>query len=203
MKTAKDRAGGLAKSRRRIEVQPLAGSIGAEIIGVDLGGELDDDTIAAIRQALLEYIVIFFRDQETTPERRVAFGRRFGELYRYPDYRTWEARIGTHADYPEIIELRKEPEDRRNIGNRWHSDVTFHECPPMGSILYALEVPRSAAIRYSRTSTSRSRRCPRGCAPCLRNFARSTTMRMWFIPTLIPRHFWRDAPPCRRIQRGH
>ena len=63
--------------RQSISIQPLAGAIGAEIAGVDLAQELDDATIAAIRQAWLEHLVIFFRDQELPPARLLALARRF------------------------------------------------------------------------------------------------------------------------------
>jgi hypothetical protein len=65
-------------SRQSISIQPLAGAIGAEIAGVDLAQQLDAETIAAIRQAWLDHLVIFFRDQELPPARLLALARRFG-----------------------------------------------------------------------------------------------------------------------------
>lgn len=119
---------------RRIEVNPIAGGIGAEIEGVDLAEELDNDTFAEVHQALLDNLVIFFRKQKMTPEQHKAFGRRFGQLNIHPHYKALDG-------HPEILEILKEPEARGNIGGVWHSDVTFMEKPAMGSILYALEVP--------------------------------------------------------------
>jgi alpha-ketoglutarate-dependent taurine dioxygenase len=116
-------------SYRTFDVRRIAGALGAEVSGVDLGEPLDDAVIAEIRQALLDHQVIFFRDQHLTPEQRLAFGRRFGSLNVH-DF------VGGMADYPEIIEVRKEADDRgSNFGGAWHSDVTYLERPALGSIL--------------------------------------------------------------------
>jgi len=117
-----------------VEVRPIAGALGAEIHGVDLGRELDADTIVQVRQALLEHLVIFFRDQEMTPEQHKALGRHFGELM------THEFVEGIEG-HPEIMLIAKEKGDRYNFGGTWHSDMTYSEKPPLGSILYAKEVP--------------------------------------------------------------
>ena len=70
---------------RHIDVRPLAGSLGAELIGVDLSN-LSDEAFAEIHRAFLEYSVVFFRDQSLTPDQHKAFGRRFGELNIHPTY---------------------------------------------------------------------------------------------------------------------
>src|SRR5215472_19329443 len=67
-----------------LEIHRIAGSIGAELHGVDLGGELSNATISAIRQALLDHLVIFFRDPDLPPARFLAFARRFGTPIEYP-----------------------------------------------------------------------------------------------------------------------
>lgn len=125
-----------------IEVEPLAGALGAEVRGVDLSQSLADGTLTDLRAAYLEHLVLFFRDQRLTPDRHKELGRRFGELYTYPNYKPGAARFDAIEGHPEIIELRKETDDPVNIGHRWHSDLTFEPSPPLGSILYALEVPR-------------------------------------------------------------
>jgi taurine dioxygenase len=117
-----------------LKIRRVAGALGAENTGVDLSQELPDATIAAIRQALLEHQVIFFRDQALTPERQVAFGRRFGPLNIHPY-------VSGMADHPEVMEVIKEPQDRINFGGGWHSDMSFLERPAIGSILYAVETP--------------------------------------------------------------
>jgi|GraSoiStandDraft_51_1057287.scaffolds.fasta_scaffold59331_2 alpha-ketoglutarate-dependent taurine dioxygenase len=118
----------------RLDVQPITGELGAEISGVDLGADLDDATIAEIRQALLEHGVIFFRDQEFDAEQHKRLARRFGEIFVHPNY------AGTQAD-PEIVMIRREPGDTRVVGEDWHTDTTMMPKPPMGAILYAIEVP--------------------------------------------------------------
>ena len=72
------------RAESTIEVRPIAGAIGAEIYGVDLGGELSEATIGAIRRAWLEHCVVFFRDQPLPPEQFLRFARRFGEIVEYP-----------------------------------------------------------------------------------------------------------------------
>ena len=121
-------------TRNRLTVKPIAASLGAEVEGVDLSQDLDDDLIAEIRQALLDHLVIFFHGQNISPEQHLAFARRFGTLNLHDQVKGMD-------EYPEIIEVRKEPEDERNFGGAWHGDITYLEEPPLGSILYALEVP--------------------------------------------------------------
>ncbi|MEQ8816216.1 MAG: TauD/TfdA family dioxygenase [Thalassobaculum sp.] len=117
-----------------IAVSPVAGAIGAEIAGVDLAQDLSDDTVGAIRQALLDHLVIFFRDQEFTPDRFLAFATRFGEPMVYPFVKG----LDTH---PEITPILKKEEDRSNFGGLWHSDTVYQQTPPMGTILYGIEIP--------------------------------------------------------------
>jgi taurine dioxygenase len=118
----------------QIEVRPIAGSIGAEIHNVDVSQDLDDRTIGDIRQALLDHCVIFFRDQKLDAERHKVFTRRFGEIFIHPNYK------GTQAD-PEIVQIVREPGDKKIVGEEWHADTTMSAEPPMGAILYAIEVP--------------------------------------------------------------
>ena len=98
-----------------IQVAPLATHVGAEILGVDLAGPLGKPELAEIRRALGEYGVVFFRDQELTAEQHIAFARCFGEI----DINRFFATV---PGYPMIAEVRKEPEQQRNIGNGWHTD---------------------------------------------------------------------------------
>lgn len=119
---------------RKIGVRRLAGALGAEIEGVDLARDLDEETIGEIRQAFLDHQVIFFRGQTLTPERHKAFGRRFGKLNIHPYVKGMDG-------HPEVMEIIKEPDERINFGGGWHSDMSFLEAPSIGSILYALEVP--------------------------------------------------------------
>ena len=119
---------------RHIEIHPIAGALGAEIGGVDVAEELDDALIGEIRQALLDHGVIFFRDQKLDPARHKAFTRRFGEIFLHPNYQ------GVSAD-PEIVDIRREPGDKKIVGEDWHTDTTMVAEPPLGAILYVIEVP--------------------------------------------------------------
>ncbi len=118
----------------QIEVRPIAGSIGAEIHNVDVSQNLDERTIGDIRKALLDHCVIFFRDQKLDAEQHKAFTRRFGRIFIHPNYK------GMQAD-PEIITITREPGDKKIVGEDWHADTTMMPEPPMGAILYAVEVP--------------------------------------------------------------
>jgi taurine dioxygenase len=119
----------------RIEVKPLAGALGAEIAGVDLSGPLADATFAEIHKAHLEYLVVFFRDQEISDDNLAAFGRRFGELAPLPPHRQFPGK------FPELLVIDKKPEDKLNFGWEWHSDTTHLEVPSLGSVLYAKIIP--------------------------------------------------------------
>ena len=120
----------------RLHIRQIAGSLGAEIGGVDLAGALDGATVAAIRQALLDHLVIFFRDQKLTLEQFLGFARKFGQPVEYPFVKGLDG-------FPEIIPVVKLEHERVNFGGIWHSDTTYLEEPPMGSMLLAREVPRT------------------------------------------------------------
>src|SRR5215831_13263333 len=117
-----------------ISIEPLSTALGAEIGGVDLRAPLPEPALAELCHAFGEYGVIFFRDQSLTPEQHLAFARQFGGI----DVNRF---FTTVPGYPAIAEVRKEPEQRRNIGNGWHTDHSYDLAPAMGSMLYAREVP--------------------------------------------------------------
>lgn len=119
---------------QHIEVTPIAGTIGAEIGGVDIGAGVDDATITEIRQALLDHLVIFFRGQSFDDATHVEFSRRFGDIFIHPNYD-----LGQKD--PEIVRLVRKPGDNSVAGEEWHADTTMMAEPPMGAILYAHEVP--------------------------------------------------------------
>lgn len=118
-----------------IQVRPLTPTIGAEIFGVDLGGEISNRQFDDIHSALLNHIVIFFRDQTMTPEQHMDFGRRFGKLHIHP------ASPNLLDGHPEILIIQADANSKRVAGEVWHSDVSCEPEPPMGSILYMLEPP--------------------------------------------------------------
>jgi taurine dioxygenase len=117
-----------------IKVKRIAGALGAELEGVNLAEPLGNDTFAAVHRALLDHCVIFFRDQVMTPDQQVAFARRFGAISIHP----YAAAVEGH---PQVMRVFKEKDDKVNFGGGWHSDMTFLEKPPLGSVLYAKEVP--------------------------------------------------------------
>ena len=119
---------------RAIKVLPIAGAIGAEITGVDLATDLVDETVAEIRRAWLEHLVVFFRDQDLAPEEFLAFARRIGEPVEYPFVKGIDG-------FPEIIAVTKLPHETVNFGGIWHSDTVYLERPPMATLLIAREVP--------------------------------------------------------------
>jgi taurine dioxygenase len=119
---------------RTIEVTPLAGGLGAGISGVDLAADLADDTVAEIRRAWLEHLVVFFREQVLGPEEFLTFARRLGEPVEYPFVKGIDG-------FPEIITVSKRPHETVNFGGIWHSDTVYLDRPPMATMLVAREVP--------------------------------------------------------------
>lgn len=121
-------------AEQTIDVRPVAGSLGAEVFGADLAGNLNNQVYDEIHQAFLDHQVLFIRDQTLTPPQQVSFAQRFGPLNEYPF-------VEGLKEAPEIIEIVKEPHETKNFGGVWHSDTTYLENPPLGTMLYALEVP--------------------------------------------------------------
>ena len=117
------------------ELRLIAGALGAEIHGVDLAADLSDGMVAALRQALLDRCVIFFRDQDLPPERLLALAKRFGTPNEYPFVKGLDG-------YPEVIAVTKLPHETINFGGVWHADTTYLQEPPMATLLIAREVPR-------------------------------------------------------------
>jgi taurine dioxygenase len=119
-----------------IGVEPVSPHVGAEIAGVDLARPLKDAAFAEIRRAFGEYGVVFFRDQHLSPEQHVGVAERFAPL----DINRFFAAV---PGYPMIAEVRKEPEQTRNIGGGWHTDHSYDAVPALGSMLYARELPKT------------------------------------------------------------
>src|SRR5215467_13218864 len=116
-----------------IEVRKLTGGCGAEVLGVDVN-TLSNSQWGEVQRAFTEHGVIFFRDQKLTPEQHLAFARRWAPIDVNRFFKAVEG-------YPEIAEVRKEPEQKTNIGGGWHTDHSYDAEPAMGSILLAREVP--------------------------------------------------------------
>jgi len=126
----------LSKLRwRHFDATLQASTIGAEIRGLDLRSELAEAVVDELRAALHDYKVIFFRDQRLSAAQHVAFARRFGELELHPF-------IPPNTDEPELVRFAKSA-DVGGYENLWHHDVTWRECPSMGAVLRAIEVPET------------------------------------------------------------
>jgi len=158
-----------------LDVTPLSGTIGAELRGVDLSQPLHPDAVHAIRSALLRYGVIFFPGQHLGPEEHRAFARNFGELT--PAHPVIPGLPG----YPEVFEIdyTKGRELRQTYGDvadrydglSWHTDVTFVERPPLGSILNAVVIPPSGGD----TMFSDQRASYNDLSPALKQFLGTLT----------------------------
>ncbi len=120
---------------QHFDVKPLGATVGAEIEGVDLAKPLADAAFAEIEQALLDYKVIFFRDQIVDAGQQVAFARRFGELELHPF-------IPPNGEYPELCRFEKS-EKVGGYENMWHHDVTWREKPSRLAILHSIQVPET------------------------------------------------------------
>ena len=117
-----------------VEFMPLTGHVGAEVHGVNLREPLDDETFRTLHGGLLEYLVLFFRDQDITFDQHVAFARRFGELHIHPSAPCVDGR-------PELMKIHADATSPFAEGTAWHSDVSCDEEPPMASILHLSTAP--------------------------------------------------------------
>jgi taurine dioxygenase len=115
------------------EVRPLTPTIGGEIHGIDLRWPLETTALRDVRAALLEWKVLFFRDQDITTEQHLDFARCFGTLEVHPF-------APQKPGYPEVLAITHDRE-RPGKENTWHSDVTWRLEPSLGSILRSLEIP--------------------------------------------------------------
>ncbi|MGA8097512.1 MAG: taurine dioxygenase [Candidatus Cybelea sp.] len=118
----------------QLRTEPLTPAIGAIVERVDLSRPLEDDDLAAIRNALDERLVLFFPKQSLTPVQQRDLAARFGRLYVHPFY-------PGHELAPEIMILEHDANHRAN-SDRWHNDVTYLATPPQAAVLYAEEVPQ-------------------------------------------------------------
>lgn len=116
-----------------ITVTPKGVTLGAEISGVRLSGDLPDEVIAEIRRAWLDYKVVYVRDQDISSTEHVEFARRFGELEVHPFL------LGSE-EHPELVRFEKGFE-ASGFENGWHHDVTWRATPSMGAILRSIQVP--------------------------------------------------------------
>lgn len=117
-----------------MKIKQIAGALGAEISGIDLAGGVPAQLAADIRQVFLDHQVIFLRNQNLTPQQFLNFAKAMGEPVEYPFVKGLEG-------FPHIIEVKKLAHEKVNFGGIWHSDTTYLDMPPMGSMLLSREVP--------------------------------------------------------------
>ena len=116
------------------EIEPIGPTLGAEIHGLDLRQQIDQETASSLQDALIEHKVIFAREQHISPAQQVAFGRLFGELEKHP--------FMPDGEFPEIVVLDNHKDNPVLSTDVWHSDTTFRDCPTKYSILRCLEIPK-------------------------------------------------------------
>ncbi|MBF8774578.1 TauD/TfdA dioxygenase family protein [Pseudomonas fulva] len=125
---------------QHFDVHPFAGTVGAEIVGLDLSRPINAQDFARIHRAHLDHHVLVFRDQCITPEEQIAFSRRFGELQIHV------LKQFLLEGHPEILIVSNIIENGQNIGlgdagKFWHSDLSYKALPSLGSMLHAQELP--------------------------------------------------------------
>lgn len=117
-----------------MKIKRIAGALGVEIIGLDLTQSLSSDLTKEIREVFLKNSVIFLRNQRLTSQQFMNFATAMGEPIQYPFVKGFD-------DFPQIIEVKKLEHEKVNFGGVWHSDTTYLEKPPMGSMLLSKEIP--------------------------------------------------------------
>ena len=134
-----------------IRVTKVADALGAEVSGIDLSRPLDETTFGAIRAAWLEHAVLRFRDQELTDPQLIAFTRYFGELDPPGPNPYGKPFLPQHPELNVISNIKVDGAPIGGLGDGeaiWHADMTYVEKPPMGAILYALEIPPTGGDTY-------------------------------------------------------
>jgi taurine dioxygenase len=116
-----------------MKIEKCSSRCGSVVTDMQLA-EASTDQIAALKHQLFERGVLFFRDQDLSVEGHLAFARKFGEI-------VINKFFGVVPGYPEIAEVRKEPDQTMNIGGGWHTDHSYDDEPALGSILVARELP--------------------------------------------------------------
>ena len=111
----------------------LSGALGAEVSGIDLK-DSSFENWSKINKLLLEHKALFFRDQNITSEEQINLAKRFGPLERH-------IYVKGRENYPEILRIIKEPDEKRQWGETWHTDVSYNPKPTKVIILRSLKIP--------------------------------------------------------------
>ena len=129
---------------KRVAVVPTGAALGADVVGVDLMKPLDGATFKAMEAAWHQHLVLRFRDQRLDDPGLLAFARRFGDLDQAPVHAVGDTDVDP---FPEITVMSNIKVNGKPIGNlghyeaEWHTDMSYNEKTPIGSLLYSLEVP--------------------------------------------------------------
>jgi len=118
-----------------MQIRPYGAACGAAVEGVQLS-DLSDDQFEQLRGHFWQHGLLFFEDQELSPDQHLAFARRWGPVVVNKFFPASSA-------HPEIAEVRKEKAQKMNVGGGWHADHSYDEEPALGSILLARELPES------------------------------------------------------------
>jgi len=118
----------------QIEVKPLSGTFGAEVVGLNLAN-MDAAGFDEVYQLMVDHQVVVFRDQHFEPAEYLAFAQQWGEIHQHPFMQGLE-------EYPGILEIVKTESDKSAFGNAWHTDQSFMQKPAKFTMLYAREVPQ-------------------------------------------------------------
>ena len=116
-----------------MDVKLLSGALGAEISGIDLK-DTSSENFKKINELLLEHKVIFFRNQNITPEEQLTLGKHFGPLEKH-------VYVKGRDEYPEIVRIIKKPNEKKQWGENWHSDVSYNVKPTKAVILRSIKIP--------------------------------------------------------------
>ena len=116
-----------------MDIKLLSGALGAEIDGIDLKNS-SEENFKVINNLLLEHKVVFFRNQKITPEEQLALAKRFGPLEIH-------AYVKGRDKYPEIVRIIKDPNEKNQWGENWHSDVSYNIKPTKAVILKSIKIP--------------------------------------------------------------
>jgi taurine dioxygenase len=130
-----------------IEISPYSPKCGVNIEGVDLAN-LTEQEFTEIKKAFIEHGLVFFRNQNITPEQHVKFAKKLGEVVVNKIFKSLD-------DHPEIAVISKEKDQKTNIGGGWHTDHSYDDEPAMASILVARELPKQGgATKFANMSAA-------------------------------------------------
>ena len=116
-----------------MNVKLLSGALGAEINGIDLKDSTASN-FSLINKLLLEHKVIFFRNQNITPEEQISLAKKFGPLEKH-------VYVKPRESYPEIIRIIKGAHEKHQWGETWHTDVSYNVKPTKVIILRSIKIP--------------------------------------------------------------